>query len=121
MSGRASSAAEGAHDSVSWRRLQPVRFSLRRGRKAWRPSTRMSTRIRRKVARMSALSTSLLDPTRRPRTRRMLRILSWLVSAALLALAAWLLHRYLGAMRWRDVATALTQLPRAHVAGAVAA
>ncbi len=70
---------------------------------------------------MSALSTSLLDPTRRPRTRRMLRMLSWLVSAALLALAAWLLHRYLGAMRWRDVAAALTQLPRAHVAGAVAA
>lgn len=48
-------------------------------------------------------------------------MLSWLASAALLALAAWLLHRYLGAMRWRDVAAALVQLPRAHVAGAMAA
>jgi uncharacterized membrane protein YbhN (UPF0104 family) len=70
---------------------------------------------------MSALPTSLLEETGRPRTRRILRTLSWLASAALLALAAWLLHRYLGAMRWRDVAAALVQLPRAHVAGAMAA
>ena len=70
---------------------------------------------------MSALPTSLLAPTSRPRIRRILHGLSWLLSAALLALAAWLLHRYLGAMRWRDVTAALVQLPRAHVAGAVAA
>ncbi|MCX7512791.1 UPF0104 family protein [Frateuria sp. STR12] len=70
---------------------------------------------------MSALPTSLIDETSRPRTRRILRVLSWLVSAALLALAAWLLHRYLGAMRWRDVTAALAHLPRAHVAGAMAA
>ena len=70
---------------------------------------------------MSALPTSLLEETGRPRTRRILRTLSWLASAVLLALAAWLLHRYLGAMRWRDVAAALVQLPRAHVAGAMAA
>jgi uncharacterized membrane protein YbhN (UPF0104 family) len=70
---------------------------------------------------MSALSSSLLDPTGRPRARRMLRHLSWLVSVLLLALAAWLLHRYLSAMRWRDVVAALLQLPRAHVAGALGA
>lgn len=70
---------------------------------------------------MSALSPSLFDPARAPRMRAILRVLSWLVSALLLALAAWLLHRYLGAMRWRDVAAALLQLPRTHVAGAIAA
>lgn len=58
---------------------------------------------------------------RRPRVRWLLHGVSWAASALLLALAAWLLHRYLGVMRWRDVATALAQLPRAHVAGAVGA
>lgn len=53
--------------------------------------------------------------------RRTLRVLSWVVSALLLALAAWLLHRYLGAMRWHDVWAALWDLPRLHVAGALAA
>ncbi|MGN6280441.1 UPF0104 family protein [Frateuria sp.] len=66
---------------------------------------------------MSAFPSALPHPG----ARRWLRALSWLLSVLLLALAAWLLHRYLGAMRWRDVATALTQLPRAHVAGAMAA
>jgi len=66
---------------------------------------------------MSALPSPFADPG----TRRWLRGLSWFASALLLALAAWLLHRYLGAMRWRDVAAALAQLPRTHVAGAVVA
>ena len=70
---------------------------------------------------MSAPPSSLAGAAGNPRARRWLRALSWLASALLLALAAWLLHRYLGAMRWRDVAAALTQLPRTHVAGAVAA
>jgi uncharacterized membrane protein YbhN (UPF0104 family) len=70
---------------------------------------------------MSALPSFLAGAAGNPRTRRWLRALSWLASALLLALAAWLLHRYLGAMRWRDVAAALTQRPRTHVAGAVAA
>jgi uncharacterized membrane protein YbhN (UPF0104 family) len=77
--------------------------------------------IRRKVSRMSVLSSSFADEARGPRLRRTLRVLSWLVSALLLALAAWLLHRYLGAMRWRDVWAALWGLPRVHVAGALAA
>jgi uncharacterized membrane protein YbhN (UPF0104 family) len=70
---------------------------------------------------MSALPTSLAGNAGGPRARRVLRVLSWLASALLLALAAWLLHRYLGAMRWRDVASALRHLPRAHVAGALLA
>ena len=70
---------------------------------------------------MSALPSSLAASAGGPRARRWLRALSWLASALLLALAAWLLHRYLGAMRWRDVADALARLPRAHVAGAIAA
>ncbi|UGB38388.1 UPF0104 family protein [Frateuria soli] len=70
----------------------------------------------RKVAPIPALPSALSH-----RARRWLRGLSWLVSMLLLALAAWLLHRYLGAMRWHDVATALQDLPRAHVIGAVAA
>ena len=78
-------------------------------------------RIGRKAASMSALSSSLAAEAGGLRARRWLRALSWLASALLLALAAWLLHRYLGAMHWRDVASALTQLPRTHVAGAVLA
>lgn len=70
---------------------------------------------------MSACPAPLARDAGGPRARRWLRALSGLVSVLLLALAAWLLHRYLGAMRWRDVAAALVQLPRAHVAGAVAA
>lgn len=70
---------------------------------------------------MSALPSSLADDAGGPRARRLLRVLSALASAALLALAVWLLHRYLGAMRWSEVAAALRQLPRAHVAGALAA
>ncbi|HEV2540985.1 MAG TPA: UPF0104 family protein [Frateuria sp.] len=70
---------------------------------------------------MSVLPSPFAGDAGSPRLRRILRALSWLVSALLLALAAWLLHRYLGAMRWRDVWAALWALPRAHVAGAVAA
>lgn len=70
---------------------------------------------------MSAASSTLTGTAGGPRLPRTLRALSWLVSMLLLALAAWLLHRYLGAMRWRDVGTALRELPRAHVAGALAA
>ena len=77
-------------------------------------------RIRRKVARMPDLPPTRTVDAVRPRGRRLWHVLSWLLSALLLALAAWLLHRYLGAMRWRDVALALHQLPRAHVVGAVA-
>jgi uncharacterized membrane protein YbhN (UPF0104 family) len=70
---------------------------------------------------LSVLSSSIAGETGGSPARRWLRGLSWLVSMLLLALAAWLLQRYLGAMRWRDVAAALAQLPRAHVAGALAA
>jgi len=70
---------------------------------------------------VTAPSTSPAGTTGSSRTPRWLRAVSWIVSALLLALAAWLLHRYLGAMRWRDVATALRQLPGAHVAGALGA
>lgn len=70
---------------------------------------------------MSALSSSPAGNAPSTRAPRLLRALSWIASLLLLALAAWLLHRYLGAMRWRDVAAALRELPRAHVAGAVAA
>ncbi|MEI7035560.1 UPF0104 family protein [Fulvimonas yonginensis] len=55
------------------------------------------------------------------RANRGLHLLSWLLSASLLALAAWLLHRYLGAMAWRDVTAALLQLPASHLLGALAA
>lgn len=70
---------------------------------------------------MSVLPSSLAGEAGDPRARRWLRGLSWLASALLLALAAWLLHRYLGAMRWDEVARALTKLPRKHVTGAVGA
>jgi glycosyltransferase 2 family protein len=69
---------------------------------------------------MSALPSFLPGDASRPRARRALRLLSGLLSALLLALAAWLLHRYLGAMRWHDVRAALEQLPHAHVLGAMA-
>jgi glycosyltransferase 2 family protein len=78
-------------------------------------------RIRRKVARMSTPSPLRAGAIGRPRVRRLLHAVSWLASALLLGLAAWLLHRYLGAMRWHDVVTALRQLPGAHVAGAITA
>ncbi|HET6805926.1 MAG TPA: UPF0104 family protein [Frateuria sp.] len=70
---------------------------------------------------MSVRPSSRAGATGDSRTRRGWRTLSWLVSALLLALAGWLLHRYLGAMRWRDVAAALVQLQRSHVAAALAA
>jgi uncharacterized membrane protein YbhN (UPF0104 family) len=63
----------------------------------------------------------LPSPFNRDAGRRTLRALSWLASALLLVLAAWLLHRYLGAMRWHDVWAALRDLPRIHVAGSLAA
>lgn len=69
---------------------------------------------------MSPPPTSHAEPVGDPR-KRLLKIASSVLSLALLVLAAWLLHRYLGAMRWRDVAIALRQLPRAHIAGAVLA
>ena len=70
---------------------------------------------------MSVIPSSPAGAAAASRPRPWWRLLSWLASALLLALAAWLLHRYLGVMRWRDVAAALVMLPRAHVAGAVAA
>lgn len=73
--------------------------------------------VQRKVTRMPVLP----SPFNHGAGRRTLRVLSWFASALLLALAAWLLHRYLGAMRWRDVWTALRDLPRIHVAGALVA
>lgn len=59
--------------------------------------------------------------TTRARTPRLLHLLSWLGSIAMLALAAWLLCRYLGDLRWRDVVAALRQLPPARIALALAA
>lgn len=55
------------------------------------------------------------------RAKPWLQVSSWLVSAALIGLAAWLLHRYLGAIAWRDVASALARLPRDRLLGALAA
>ncbi|KRE97007.1 hypothetical protein ASG87_00085 [Frateuria sp. Soil773] len=49
------------------------------------------------------------------------RAVSWLLSAGTLALAAWLLHRYLGDLRWRDVTASLAQMPRTRIAMALAA
>lgn len=46
---------------------------------------------------------------------------SWAGSVLMLAIAAWLLHRYLIALAWRDVATAWRQLPLSHIAGSIAA
>lgn len=47
--------------------------------------------------------------------------LSWAGSALMLALAAWLLHRYLGALDWREVHAAIVHLPPTRLTGACAA
>lgn len=38
-------------------------------------------------------------------------LLSWTLSLAMLAVAAWIMHRYLGHIAWHDVALAWSQLP----------
>jgi len=52
---------------------------------------------------------------------RWLRILSWCGSLAVLGAAAWILHRYLSHIAWRDVAAAWSQLPAHRIAYSVAA
>ena len=47
---------------------------------------------------------------------RMLRTLSLLAALAMLGVAAWLLHRYIAAMRWRDLVAAWQGLPFARIA-----
>jgi hypothetical protein len=58
--------------------------------------------------------------TARP-SSRWLRILSWCVSLAVLGAAAWILHRYLSHIAWRDVVAAWSQLPARRIAYSVAA
>lgn len=57
----------------------------------------------------------------RPSSARWTRVLSATAALAMLGVAAWLLHRYLHAMRWRDFSAAWAQLPaRDIVASALA-
>jgi glycosyltransferase 2 family protein len=58
--------------------------------------------------------------TARP-SSRWLRALSWCASLAVLGVAAWILHRYLSHIAWRDVAAAWSQLPARRIAYSVAA
>jgi uncharacterized membrane protein YbhN (UPF0104 family) len=61
------------------------------------------------------------QPTVAATPSRGLRLLSWCASLAMLAAAAWVLHRYLGQLVWRDVAVAWSNLPRRRVTYSVAA
>jgi phosphatidylglycerol lysyltransferase len=58
--------------------------------------------------------------TARP-SSRWLRFLSWCGFLAVLGAAAWILHRYLSHIAWRDVAAAWSQLPARRIAYSVAA
>ena len=52
---------------------------------------------------------------------RWLHLLSWCGSLAVLGAAAWILHRYLSHIAWRDVATAWSQLPARRITYSIAA
>jgi Predicted integral membrane protein len=52
---------------------------------------------------------------------RWLRVLSWCGFLAVFGAAAWILHRYLSHIAWRDVAAAWSQLPARRIAYSVAA
>lgn len=55
------------------------------------------------------------------RTSRWLHLLSLTGSLAMLLVATWILHRYLGHIRWHDVATAWSRLPATRIAWSIAA
>lgn len=49
------------------------------------------------------------------------RLLSWSASLAVFGAAAWILHRYLGHIAWRDVAAAWSRMPAQRIAYSIAA
>jgi phosphatidylglycerol lysyltransferase len=64
---------------------------------------------------LASASTVAATPSRWP------RLLSWGASLAVFGAAAWILHRYLGHIAWRDVAAAWSRMPAQRIAYSIAA
>jgi uncharacterized membrane protein YbhN (UPF0104 family) len=63
---------------------------------------------------------ALHEPPRRATRWRWPRLLSWGGSVAVIGAAAWIVHRYLATLAWRDVAVAWSQLSVGQIAASIA-